>query len=108
MTAFGGILWSPTTRQSGRFSNGKGTDMDQEAFESDVWQSVNESTYTDQWGSLDDSSPDGDYTGMVFTVGETWQGTLYGTEENTYGQRAVYRFETETGQREWFDAVAGA
>lgn len=80
--------------------------MDREAFEQDVWDSVNESTFTDQWGSLDDSNPDGTYTGVVFTIGETWQGTLYGAEENTYGQRAVYLFGTETEQRQWFDGVS--
>lgn len=77
--------------------------MDWEAFESDVWDSVNESTYTEQWGSLDSSGED--YTGIVFTIGETWLGTLYGTEENEYGQRCVYMFETEVEQRNWFDAM---
>ena len=75
--------------------------MDYTAFEEDVWESVNDSLYTDQAGSMDD-------TGIVFTVGETWQGALYGTEENEYGQREVYLFDAETLQREWFDAVTGA
>lgn len=75
--------------------------MDNVAFEDDVWESVNNSLYTELAGSMED-------TGIVFTVGETWQGTLYGTEENDYGQRAVYRFDTEDAQREWFDAVTGA
>ena len=75
--------------------------MDYTAFEDDVWESVNSSLYTDQAGSMED-------TGIVFTVGETWLGTLYGTEENEYGQRAVYMFDTEAVQREWFDAVTGA
>jgi hypothetical protein len=83
----------------------EGIIMDREAFEQDVWDSVNESTFTDQWGSVDDSNPDGTYTGVVFTIGETWQGTLYGAEENTYGQRAVYQFDTETEQRQWFNAL---
>ena len=82
--------------------------MDIEQFETDAWESVNESAYTEQVGSLDDSTPDSGYTGVVFTIGETWQGALYGTEENYYGQRAVYLFETETAQREWFDAVTSA
>lgn len=75
--------------------------MDFEAFEADVWDSVNNSLYTELAGSMED-------TGIVFTVGETWLGTLYGTEENEYGQRAVYMFDTESAQREWFDAVTGA
>lgn len=75
--------------------------MDFEAFEEDVWESVNSSLYTELAGSMYD-------TGIVFTVGETWQGSLYGTEENDYGQRAVYRFENETAQRYWFGAVTGA
>lgn len=75
--------------------------MDIEAFETDVWDSVNNSLFTDQAGSMED-------TGIVFTVGETWLGALYGTEENDYGQRAVYMFDTEAAQREWFDAVTGA
>lgn len=79
--------------------------MDREAFEQDVWDSVNESTFTEQWGSLDDSDPDGDYTRIVFTIGETWDGVLFGTEENYYGQRAVYQFDTETEQRQWFEDV---
>lgn len=76
--------------------------MDQDAFESDVWQSVNESAYDEQWGDLGDSEH---FTGIVFTIGETWQGALYGAEENYYGQRAVYLFSTPREQREWFDAV---
>jgi hypothetical protein len=75
------------------------------AFESVGWDNVNESLYTAQWGNLDDSDPDGDFTTNVFTIGETWQGTLYGAEENYYGQRAVYLFETETAQTEWFNGV---
>lgn len=75
--------------------------MDHEAFETDVWDSVNNSLYTELAGSMED-------TGIVFTVGETWLGTLYGTEENDYGQRAVYMFETVSAQRNWFDAVTGA
>ena len=76
--------------------------MDWEAFERDAWQSVNESTYTEQWGSLDDSDPFNGYTGEVVTIGETWQGTLYGTLEGYYGDRSVYMFESESDQRDWF------
>lgn len=75
--------------------------MDREEFENDVWDSVNESLYTDQWTA-------GDCSGLAFTIGETWQGTLYGTEENAYGQRAVYQFDTEDEQRDWFDGVTAA
>ena len=69
--------------------------MDYTAFEDDVWESVNNSLYTDQYGSMED-------TGTVFTVGETRRGTLYGAVENEYGQRAVFRFKTDADQREWF------
>lgn len=82
--------------------------MDFAGFENDVWESVNESTYTEQWGSLADSNPDGDYTGVVYTIGETWQGTLYGAREGSITGRVVYRFDTETEQREWFDAVTAS
>lgn len=75
--------------------------MDTEAFETDAWDSVNNGLYTELAGSMED-------TGLVFTVGETWLGTLYGTEENEYGQRAVYMFQAEDDQRTWFDAVTGA
>jgi hypothetical protein len=81
--------------------------MDWEAFENDVWKNVNDSLYTAQEGSLDDSDPYGGYTGIVVTIGETWQGALYGAEQNTYGQRAVYQFATETEQRDWFAAMCG-
>ena len=70
--------------------------MDYATFEDDVWTDVNESTYTDQ-----ETNPDG----VVVTIGETWQGTLYGTEENDYGQRVVHMFETENDQIAWFEAV---
>lgn len=76
--------------------------MDWDAFERDVWDSVNESTYTEQWGSLDDSDPFNGYTGLVVTIGETWQGTLYGVTEGYYGEKNVYMFETESDQRDWF------
>lgn len=72
--------------------------MDTEAFEADVLTDVNESTYADQW-TADDSS------GQAFTIGETWQGALYGFEENEYGQKAFYLFDTEADQRAWFDGV---
>jgi hypothetical protein len=79
--------------------------MDWDAFTDNVWDAVNDGIYFDQWGSLDDSNPDGDYTGIVYTIGETWDGVLFGTEENNYGQRAVYQFDTKTEQRQWFEAV---
>lgn len=72
--------------------------MDREQFELDAWESVNESLYGDQW-TADDGS------GLAFTIGETWQGALYGTEENEYGQRVVHLFDTEQDQRAWFDGV---
>lgn len=72
--------------------------MDREAFEQDVWEDVNNGTFTDQVGNLSK-------TDQVITIGETWQGALYGAEENSMGQRYVYLFDTETEQREWFDAV---
>lgn len=72
--------------------------MDREQFEQDVWASVNDSLYSDQWGSMDE-------TDRVVTIGETWQGALYGASENTYGQRAVYQFDTEAEQRAWFEGV---
>lgn len=72
--------------------------MDFNAFENDVWDSINESLFTEQAGDLSETS-------VVVTIGETWQGALYGAEENDYGQRYVYLFDTETEQRAWFDAV---
>ena len=72
--------------------------MDFDAFETSVWDSINESLFTEQVGNLSETS-------IVVTIGETWQGALYGAEENDFGQRAVYLFDTETDQREWFDAV---
>ena len=79
--------------------------MDFEAFETDVWDNVNESLFTAQWGNLDDSDPDVETTDIVVTIGETWQGTLYGAESNAFGQRSVYTFETESAQKEWFHGV---
>lgn len=78
--------------------------MDFAAFETDVWADVNESTYAEQWGDANSAE---NFTGVVFTIGETWQGTLYGAEENSYGQRRVYQFDTETEQRVWFDNATG-
>ena len=72
--------------------------MDHEAFEADVLANANEGTYTEQW-TADDSS------GQAFTTGETWQGALYGLEENAYGQKAFYRFDTEADQSAWFNGV---
>lgn len=72
--------------------------MDYATFTDDVWENINDGMYTDQAGDLCDGC-------QIVTIGETWQGALYGAEENTYGQRAVYLFETEAEQREWFDAV---
>ena len=76
--------------------------MDWEAFERDVWDSVNESFYAYQHGSLDDSTPDGGYTGVVTTIGETWLGTLYGATENVNGTRRVYMFDTRAEQGDWY------
>lgn len=70
--------------------------MDWATFENDAWENVNESRYISQATNSD---------GVIATIGETWQGTLYGTEENEYGQRAVYRFDTENEQIAWFEAV---
>lgn len=75
--------------------------MDWEAFERDVWESVNNSLYREQFGDVQCDE-------IVITIGETWQGTLYGAEENVYGQRCVYMFDTEEEQRQWYDAVAAS
>lgn len=72
--------------------------MDFATFTNDVWDSINDSLFTDQAGDLSETS-------YVVTIGETWQGALYGAEENTYGQHAVYRFDTEADQRAWYDSV---
>ena len=80
--------------------------MDFEAFEADVWQSVNESLYAYQTGSLDDSDPDSGFTGHVLTIGETWLGALYGTTENYDGTRRAYLFDTEREQHEWYATMA--
>jgi len=78
--------------------------MDWEAFERDVWDSVNDNLWTRQWGNLDDSDPTVAYTGFVVTIGETWLGALYGTFETAHnGKGHVHRFETETEQREWYE-----
>lgn len=77
--------------------------MDWDAFEQDVYESVNESLYSDQVTAADY----GDETsGLAYTIGETWAGALYGLEENGYGQRAVYQFADEDEQREWFNSVS--
>lgn len=76
--------------------------MDWEAFERDVWDSVNTSLWSGQWGSLDDSNPDSGFTGRVVTIGETWQGTLYGTTEHADGSKNVYMFSTEEDQADWY------
>lgn len=68
----------------------------------DVFANVGESLYTDQVAACsygDESS------GLVYTIGQTCHGTLYGLEENGYGQHVAYRFITEAEQREWFDDV---
>ena len=76
--------------------------MDWDAFESDVWESVNESLFSDQVTAADY----GDETsGLAYTIGETWVGALYGAEENGYGQRSVYLFENGSDQLEWFHSV---
>lgn len=76
--------------------------MDWETFNDDVWESVNESVYTEQHGSLDDSNPDSGYTGVVTTIGETWLGALYGTTENYDGTKRAYLFHDEDEQQDWF------
>lgn len=73
--------------------------MDTTAFEIDALDDIHGGTFTWQGVTLD---------GAVVTIGETWQGALYGLEENGYGQRALHRFDTEDEQRAWFDAVTGA
>lgn len=80
--------------------------MDWEAFESDVWESVNETAFAYQTGSLDDSDPDSGFTGRVLTIGETWQGTLYGAREDSDGHRRVFAFDTEREQSEWYATTA--
>lgn len=72
--------------------------MDWAAFETDVWETINDGLFTDQAGTMDE-------TGIVVTIGETWQGALFGAEENEYGQRTVYLFDTFEQQAAWFDAV---
>lgn len=78
--------------------------MDQHAFETDVWETINEGLFTDQVGSLDDTSEG--FTGIVTTIGETRLGTLFGAEETVFGQRYVYRFDTYEEQAAWFDVAA--
>lgn len=77
--------------------------MDWEAFERDVWDSINDNLWTRQWGNLDDSDPTVNHTGVVTTIGETWLGALYGTTENANGTDRVYLFDTAEEQRDWFD-----
>lgn len=70
----------------------------------DVFTSIILSLYSDQIAA----SIYGDETsGLVYTIGQTPHGVLYGLEENGYGQRVAYRFITEADQREWFNAVTG-
>lgn len=69
--------------------------MDYAVFEQDVLDDVNESTYTDQVGDLNDD-------GIVLTIGETWQGTLYGLTERENGGRSIQVFNTEGAQSHWF------
>lgn len=76
--------------------------MDWEAFERDVWNSVNESLYAYQTGSLDDSDPDSGFTGQVVTIGETWLGTFYGAVEEYDGTKRVYMFDTRADQGDWY------
>lgn len=73
--------------------------MDYATFTDDVWDSIGNGLYTDQAGDLCGPSC------QIITIGETWQGALYGVEENSMGQRYVHRFDTEDDQRAWFDAV---
>lgn len=77
--------------------------MDWEAFERDVWSSVNESLYAFQAGSLDDSDPDSGYTGKVVTMGETWLGALYVATEDYDGYKRVELFDTRQAQGEFYD-----
>lgn len=79
--------------------------MDWEAFEQDVWESINDCLWSRQWGTLDDSDPTVEYTGLVYSIGETWQGTLYGAAERTSGSNTVRMFDTEDEQRKWFNAL---
>lgn len=72
--------------------------MDREAFESDVWDNIND-------GLFDQQISEQEFGGICATIGETWQGALYGAEENNYGQRAVYLFEHTDEQHAWFEAV---
>ena len=77
--------------------------MDWEAFERNVWESVNETRYTEQWGSLDDSDPDSGFTGHVVTMGETWLGALYVAIEDYDGGKRVELFDTPKMQREYYE-----
>lgn len=72
--------------------------MDYAAFEYDVWENINDGLFTDQ-------ESEQEFGGVCITIGETWQGALYGAEENNYGQRVVLLFDTEEAQQQWFDAV---
>lgn len=77
--------------------------MDWATFEADVFENVGESLYSDQVTAFDHGD---DVSGLAFTIGETWQGALYGLEENGYGQHVIHRFDTESEQGEWFEAVS--
>lgn len=75
--------------------------MDWDAFTEDVRDVLLNSFETDSAGSVTEE-------GLYVAIGETWTGTLFGYEENDYGQRAYYQFDTEAEQQQWFDAVSSA
>jgi hypothetical protein len=79
----------------------EGDIMDWNAFTVDVVDTLNNGFETDSAGSVTED-------GLYIAIGETWIGTLFGYEENNYGQRAYHQFDTEAEQRQWFDAVAFA
>lgn len=68
----------------------------------DVFESVNNSFYSDRTAASDY----GDETsGLVYTIGQTDNGTPYGVEENGYGQCVVYQFGSRVEQMQWYNAV---
>lgn len=79
----------------------EGDIMDWNAFTVDVVDTLNNGLETDSAGSVTED-------GLYVAIGETWIGTLFGYEENNYGQRAYHQFDTEAEQRQWFDAVSFA
>lgn len=59
-------------------------------------------------GFASDSAGHVSEDGIYVAIGITADNELFGYEENDYGQRVAYRFDTETEQQEWFDAVSAA